>query len=198
MVLPAQFERVAPALGERGASDCRAQRGRTRGPSLRLQRSRHACDKARQPHPVQTRGSEPREGRWPSGENRIAASTEKKPLTAQPAWTAAGRDHHPYSLTLLLCEYLVALPVPRGDVQQRLDSSAQQHIAARSRGYPALLAQIYRPGDPDRLAATLSLVDRAIPHLSFYRMSATLSPDAARVACRGIFGADAAGAEDAR
>ena len=64
--------------------------------------------------------------------------------------------------------------------------------------YPALLAQIYRPGDPDRLAATLSLVDRAIPHLSFYRMSATLSPDAARVACRGIFGADAAVAEDAR
>lgn len=62
--------------------------------------------------------------------------------------------------------------------------------------YPLLLAQTYRPSDPDRLAATLALMDRAIPHLSFYRMSATLSPDAARVACRGIFGDDAA--RDAR
>ena len=62
--------------------------------------------------------------------------------------------------------------------------------------YPLLLAQTYRPSDPDRLAATLALMDRAIPRLSFYRMSATLSPDAARVACRGIFGDDAA--RDAR
>lgn len=62
--------------------------------------------------------------------------------------------------------------------------------------YPLLLAQTYRPSDPDRLAATLALMDRATPHLSFYRMSATLSPDAARVACRGIFGDDAA--RDAR
>lgn len=58
--------------------------------------------------------------------------------------------------------------------------------------YPLLLGQTYRPSDPDRLATTLTLMDRAIPHLAFYRMSATLSPDAARVACRGIFGAEAA------
>ena len=61
-----------------------------------------------------------------------------------------------------------------------------------SRAYPYLLGQTYRPADPARLAQTLSLLDSALPRLSLYMMRATLSPDAARVACRGIFGDEAA------
>lgn len=61
-----------------------------------------------------------------------------------------------------------------------------------SRAYPYLLGQTYRPADPARLAQTLSLLDSALPRLSLYMMRATLSPDAARVACRGIFGSEAA------
>lgn len=57
-----------------------------------------------------------------------------------------------------------------------------------ARAYPYLLGQTYRPSDPGLLALTLSLLDRAMPHLSLYMMRATLSEDAARVACRGIFG----------
>lgn len=61
-----------------------------------------------------------------------------------------------------------------------------------SRAYPYLLGQTYRPSDPGRLARTLSLLDGALSQLSLYIMRATLSPDAARAACRGIFGERAA------
>ncbi len=110
--------------------------------------------------------------------------TRRKVFVSGTPWD--GKHHLSANITVPLRAIVL---LGRGETDQitRLTATA---------AYPLLLGQTYRPSDPDRLAATLALMDRAIPHLSFYRMSATLSPDAARVACRGIFGDDAA--RDAR
>ncbi len=54
--------------------------------------------------------------------------------------------------------------------------------------YPALLGQTYRPEDPLLMMKTLALLDRAMQHLKFYKMICTISPEAARVAYRGMGG----------
>ncbi len=52
--------------------------------------------------------------------------------------------------------------------------------------YPYLLGQTYRPADPALLMATLSLLDRAMKMLKFYRLTCNMSTEAAEIASRGM------------
>ena len=69
-----------------------------------------------------------------------------------------------------------------------LTRDVTNHIEPLSRraAYPRILQQTYRPGDPQRLSATLQLVDRLLRRVPVYRLGCNMEPEAARVAYEGM------------
>ncbi len=59
---------------------------------------------------------------------------------------------------------------------------------AAKEAYPLLLGQTNRPANPAYMQTTLTLLDRAMEKLKFYKLTCNMSPDAARVACEGMGG----------
>lgn len=53
--------------------------------------------------------------------------------------------------------------------------------------YALLLQQTYAPRDPRMMAMTLGLVDRLSKGVALYRLTCNLDPQAAEIACSGIF-----------
>ena len=62
-----------------------------------------------------------------------------------------------------------------------------QRISPRD-AFPLLLQQVYRPEQPELLAAILSWTGRISEEIPVYRLTCNTEPEAAMVACRGIFG----------
>lgn len=56
----------------------------------------------------------------------------------------------------------------------------------KSEAYPILLAQIYRPRDPDNMVKTLALADRLCGAVTLHRLKCNMDIEAARVAYEGM------------
>ena len=65
-----------------------------------------------------------------------------------------------------------------------LERSAENHIRsiAPEEAYPMLLQQSYRPKDRTALAATLTLIDRLMGQVAFWKLGCNMDPSAAAIA----------------
>lgn len=62
-----------------------------------------------------------------------------------------------------------------------------QQLSPRD-AFPLLLQQVYRPEQPELLTAIMAWTEQISRQVPVYRLSCNMDPEAAVVACRGIFG----------
>lgn len=68
----------------------------------------------------------------------------------------------------------------------RGEDNRLERVSAREM-FPLLLQQTYAPEDPVAMACTLALVDKLSKQVGLFRLYCNMDPEAAEVACGGIF-----------
>jgi hypothetical protein len=79
----------------------------------------------------------------------------------------------------------ISVPLKALCILERAEENSLRKITA-SQALPALLRQVYRPGDREALVRTMDLIGRLSGSVCLYRLSCNMEPDAAVTAYEGM------------
>ena len=62
--------------------------------------------------------------------------------------------------------------------------------AERTRVYPVMMQQIYRPADPIKMVKTVQLFDKVLDNVALFELYCNMEPEAAEISYRALKGTD--------
>ena len=79
----------------------------------------------------------------------------------------------------------IAVPLKAVCILERAEENRIHEISGRE-ALPMLLQQAYRPADPAAMKKTLTLIDRLLTRVRFYRLGCNMEPEAAEISYRAM------------